>query len=426
MTSPNTYIKPLRVAALIDLPLSPFSGGHARGWENIARAAAVTGLPLDFTAYFSGDASIEELSPNARIRRLPPVFSTRRLGFMPYMPDVTDLGLYHKTLAKELEGMDVIVATDGFFCFARTAEKVGKKRGIPLTTSFHTDTPAYARVFTRLTIEKLFGDGFFARFLINILRLPQRQEQAKLRRLRRHIAASSEVFYKRDADYDLAAAILGPERLHKVRIGTNRSVFGPYRRDRAGVEADYGVPHDHVIVLFVGRLDEGKNIYTLIGAMENLIVEGRAVHLITAGVGPAADDLTRRLGSHVTVAGQLSVDELARLYASADLLALPSEIEIRSTASVEAMVSGLPILVAEKSGIAGLCDNTPAILAVSGGIDGWTNALRDVTGSTNTRLHMGKVALAYADAFIGSWQDVLEKDFYPVWKKAAAERYKAP
>ncbi len=422
MTSPHPTEKPLRVAALIDLPLSPLSGGHARGWENLAKAAAATDLPLDFTAYFSGDTSMVELSAKARIKRLPPVFSTSRLKFLLYVPDNTDLGRYHKELAKELESYDIIVTTDGFFCFAQTAEKVSRKRGIPLITSFHTDTPAYARIFTRLTIEKLFGKSWLSSFLLNGMRLPEKQEAAKMKRLTHHLRACSAAFYKRDEDKKTAAAILGEENVHGVRIGTDRSLFGPHRRDRAGVEMDYDVPHDSIIVLFVGRLDEGKNIYTLIGAMENLIAEGRAIHLITAGVGPADQDLRERLGDHVTVAGQVSPEEIARLYASVDVFALPSEVEIRNTASVEAIVSGLPILVSEKSGIAALCDNTPAMLVVPSGVEAWTKTLRDVTGSTNTRLHMAKVARAYADTSIARWQDVLENDFYPVWKKAMKEK----
>ncbi|MFA6280531.1 MAG: glycosyltransferase [Bdellovibrionales bacterium] len=424
MTSPKPSPAPLRVAALIDLPLSPMSGGHARGWENLAKAAAITDLPLDFTAYFSGETSTQELSAKARIKRLPPIFSTSRLKFLPYVPDNTDLGGYHKELAKELTDYDVIVTTDGFFCFAQTAEKVSRKKGIPLTTSFHTDTPAYARVFTQLTIERLFGQSWLARLLLNVFHLPERQEAAKINRLKKHLRACTAAFYKRDEDRAIAAGIIGDERVHIVRIGTDRDLFGPHRRDRAGVEADYAIPHDRIIVLFVGRLDEGKNIYTLIGAMENLIAEGRAVHLITAGVGPADKDLRERLGDHVTVAGQVSPEEIARLYASADVFALPSEIEIRNTASVEAIVSGLPILVSEKSGIAALCDNTPAMLVVPSGVEAWTNALRDVTGSTNTRLHMGKVARAYADTSIADWRTVLENDFYPVWKKAAEEKKK--
>jgi hypothetical protein len=90
-------------------------------------------------------------------------------------------------------------------------------------------------------------------------------------------------------------------------------------------------------------------------------------------------------------------------------------------AGVEAMTSGLPVLVSEKSGVARLFDHSPAMQVVASGVEAWTKALRDITGSTNTRLHMGKVALAYAQTSIASWSDVL-RDLYVVWQQAADEK----
>lgn len=418
MTSRNN----LRVAALIDLPRSPLSGGHIKGWERLAAAAAASNLPLDLTLYCSGYAKIDELGTRARIKQLPPVFSTARLKFLPYVPDNTDLAPFHKALAEELVHFDVIHTTDGYFAYAKTAEKISKKYNIPLVTSFHTDTPAYARVFTKLTIERLFGYGLLSRFLIDKLKLPEREEQKKLARLRKHLACCSKVLYTRQTDYDIALPIVGEDNLHPIRLGVDRAMFGPHRADREGIEHDYRIPKGSIIFIFVGRLDVGKNIYTLIEAMERLIAEGQPVHLITAGLGPAENDLRERLGDHVTVAGFVEPQELARLYASVDALALTSEVEIRSMAGVEAMTSGLPVLVSEKSGIAVLFNNTPAMSVVPSGVDNWAMAMRDFASFTNKRVHMRKVALAYADTHIANWVDVLAEDLLAVWRQAYEER----
>jgi len=419
MTSP----RPLRVAALVDLPRSPLSGGHIKGWERLAKAASNSTIPLDLTLYCSGPVLTEELGAKARIKQLPPVFSTARLKFLPYVPDNTDLAHFHRTLALELANYDVIHTTDGFFAYARTAEKIGKQKNIPVVTSFHTDTPAYARVFTRLTIERLFGIGLFGRFLTNVLHLPEREEQKKIKRLKAHLAACSKALYTREEDYEKAVPILGEDNISTIRLGVDRGMFGPHRFDREGIERDYKIPHGSIAFIFVGRLDIGKNIYVLIEAMENLIAEGQPVHLITAGLGPAEHDLRERLADRVTIAGFVDPEELARLYASVDALALTSEVEIRSMAGVEAMASGLPVLVSEKSGIACLFDNTPAMTVVSGGADAWTAAMRDFVNSTNKRVHMSKVALAYADGHIANWVDVLAEDLYAVWIKAYEEKH---
>ncbi|MGE4352321.1 MAG: glycosyltransferase [Bdellovibrionales bacterium] len=416
----------LRVAALVDLPRSRVSGGHIKGWEQLVRAAAQSDLPLDLTLYTSGERLVEELGPHARIKQLPPVFSTQRLKFLPYVPDNTDLASFHEDLAVELRDMDVIHTTDGYFCFAKTAEKISKKYKIPLTTSFHTDTPSYARVFTQLTIEKIFGSGFLSRFLMKTMRLPERQEQAKLRRMKKHLKACSKALYTRDEDRALAASVIGEDNVRMMRLGVNRSLVGPHREDREGVEADYHIPPGQIVFIFVGRLDVGKNIYTLIEAMENLISEGQPVHLITAGLGPAEEDLRQRLGAHVTVAGFIDPNELARLYASVDCLALTSEVEIRSMAAVEAITSGLPVLVSEKSGIARLFDYTPAMVTVPSGTEAWTAAMRDFISSINKRAHMHKVALAYAETSIANWTEVLARDLFDTWKLATEKKSKTP
>ncbi|MDD3183611.1 MAG: glycosyltransferase [Alphaproteobacteria bacterium] len=417
---------PLRVAALVDLPRSRISGGHLKSWENLVLAASQSNLPLDLTLYASGPHLTEELSAHARIKQLPPIFSTSKLKFLPYIPDNTDLGSYHKELAKELETMDVIHTTDGYFCFAQTAEKVSKKKGIPLTTSFHTDTPTYARVFTKEAIGQIFGTGRLGTLLIDRLKIPEKQEQKKLKRLKAHLHRCNKALYTRQEDRDLAESILGFENVRPMRLGVNRAIVGPHRTDRAGIEADYKIPPKQIIFIFVGRLDVGKNIYTLIEAMENLIAEGQPVHLITAGLGPAENDLRERLGKHVTVAGFIDPEELARLYASVDCLALTSEVEIRSMAAVESMTSGLPILVSQKSGLARLCNFTPAMVEVESGTEAWTNAMRDFVGSINKRVHMHKVALGFAETHIANWIDVLGEDLLITWKQATEQKSKTP
>jgi glycosyltransferase involved in cell wall biosynthesis len=410
----------LRVAALIDLPRSSVSGGHVKCWERLIDAASRCDLPLDLTLFFSGPERLEILSPHARIRQLPPIFSTERLAFLPYVPDHTDLAPYHRRLAREIESMDVLHTTDGYFAFARTAEKLSRRHNIPLVTSFHTDTPSYARIFTRATLQKLFGQSGFGRFLDQTLHLPERQEQKMLRRLRAHVGQCKEALCTRQEDIDLASGVLGADHVHVMRLGVDRRQFGPHKRDRAGLEIDYAIPQNRIVGLFVGRLDVGKNIYTLIEAAERLIARGAPFHLVTAGVGPAADDLRTRLAGHVSVPGYVAPDELARLYASVDVLTLCSEVEIRSMAGVEALACGCPVLVSEKSGIAELFHNTPAMRQVPSGVDAWEEALAAFTGDAAQRAAMRDEALRYGEENLASWHDVLANDLYATWVKAAA------
>jgi glycosyltransferase involved in cell wall biosynthesis len=409
---------PIRVAALVDLPRTPESGGHVKCWERLARAAADTDLALDLTVYFSGRHATEDLGRGARMEHLPPVFSTAQLKFLPYVPDHTDLAPYHPPLARELANYDVIHTTDAFFAFARTAESVSRRRGIPLTTSFHTDTPSYTRIFTRQTIEARFGASWPARKLIDDWKLPERQGRRMDQRLVQHIRRCSFVAATRAEDHDLAGSIIGRSRVGPLRLGIDKQVFGPHRADRARIEAEFGVPPDQILVLFVGRLDVGKNIHTLVDAIAALRAEGAPLHLITAGVGPAADEIRQKLGPAATVAGFVEPDDLARLYASVDLVALSSEVEIRSMVGVEAMASGCPVLVSKKSGVAELFDFTPAMRVVESGAAAWTAALRKIAEGAAARAGMRLAALDYARRRLAGWREVLEEDLFSLWREA--------
>jgi glycosyltransferase involved in cell wall biosynthesis len=119
------------------------------------------------------------------------------------------------------------------------------------------------------------------------------------------------------------------------------------------------------------------------------------------------------------VPGFVAPNRLARLYASADLVALVSEVEIRSMVGVEAMASGAPVLVSKKSGVAELFDHTPAMRVVEGGVAGWTEALREAALGGQTRSAMRAAALDYAGRELAGWAEVLEEDLFSLWREAA-------
>ncbi len=418
MTPPS-----LRVAALVDLERSPQAGGHVKCWERLAQAAAeVRDGPLDLTVFFSGPASRDEdLAPHVRLRHVPRVFSTKNLR-LPYVPDHTDLAPFNPTLARALGAYDVLHTTEGFFSFSRTAERVSRQTGAALVTSFHTDVPAYARIFTAKTIEHIFGQGLVTRVLRDTLRMPERQERRMVGRLHRHLSRCQAALVARREDHHLAEGVLGPARVHIMRLGVDKALFAPTRADRAALMARYGIPPDRFILLFVGRLDVGKNILTLVEAVETLKAEGLPVHLIAAGQGPAEATIRQRLGDSVTLPGFVAPADLAPLYASVDLFTLPSEVEIRSMAVGEALASGCPVVSAAKSGIAPLFNAGTAIGVVDGGGHAWAHALRQVILDPAVRQGMRQAARHYGQTRLATWGDVLMDDVLGSWQDAARER----
>ncbi len=410
-----TNLSQLKVAVLVDLPRSPQSGGHVKGWERLAQAAARYDLPLDLTVYFSGNPLTEKLAEHVTLRQLPPVFSTARLKFLPYVPDHTDLAPYHPALARELPRYDVIHTTDAFFAFTRTAEFHRRRRA--LTHSFHTDQVNYARIFAAKSIRERLGDSQLARWLLEKWQLPERISRRMERKLLRHVSRCGAVVVSRASDRMFAEQILGPHGVRTMRLGTDRELFNPRQANRALMQQRYLIPSGRLVLVFVGRLDEGKNIYTLLTAMRQAIDTGIPLHLVAAGVGPAADDIRAMLGDHASIPGFVPPSELAQLYASADALALASEVETRSQAMVEALASGLPVLVAAKSGVHKLLPSSPALQVVSGGADAWASALYDFASTSRPKLQAAAVELGRK--YIASWEEILAEDLLPAWQQAA-------
>jgi glycosyltransferase involved in cell wall biosynthesis len=241
--------RPLRVAVLVDLVQRPDAGGHVKAWERLAAAAAgITGL--DLTVHFAGAApELRPLADNVRFRLHRPVLSTTRLPFLSHVPDHTDLAPHHRQLAHHLADADLLHTTDAYFAFARTAERVVRRRRVPLTSSVHTDTPRYTRVFTAQTLERLLGRGALGRLLEDRLDLPGRAEARMRRRLLRHQRLCAAALVSRPEEVEPLARALSPKRVGLLRRGVDRDLFSPARRARSWLEATFAIPSGRIVVL---------------------------------------------------------------------------------------------------------------------------------------------------------------------------------
>ena len=332
----------LRVGVLVDLHWTPTAGGHVKTWERLAAAALASGDSLDLTVHFLGTKpATHALGPHVRYRIHTPLFSSANLPFLSHIPDHTDLAPHNPLLTSRLLGYDIIHTTDGAFAAARTAARVARWNGIPLTSSVHTTTPYYTRVFTAATIERLAGKGRLGRLLLDRFGLAGSAEARMQRLVDEHHRRCAFVLASRTDDRARLSAMLGEQRVGLLRRGIERQLFDPARRDRPWLEAEFDIARGRQVVISVGRLDRIKNVLVLAQAIRALADRGVPVHLLCPGKGPDKDALVALLGDRVTCPGVLSPDTLARAYASADLCAQPAVIEELSNAVLEASSSGL-------------------------------------------------------------------------------------
>lgn len=413
--------RPLKVSVLVDLTRRPNAGGHVKSWERFAQAAIRLAERLDLTVHFlGGEETVVPLADNVRFCLHPPRFSTQRFSFLSHVPDHTDLGFYHPRLAQSLANCDVIHTTDAFFSFARTALKVSRRSGIPLVNSIHTDTPSYTRVYTALTVERALGHGLLSRFLLNGLKVHLRAERYMSRRLAEHQKHSSFVLASKPEELEQLRKAMPADRVRMLRRGIDTVFFTPAKRDRAWLQARFGIAQERLVILFVGRLSRGKNVGLLAEAVSRLAAEGLPVCLLCAGQGDELQSILARLGSSACCPGMVLGEDLARLYASADMFAMPSEIEVFCNVVQEAMAAGLPTVLAQGGGMGRLLASEETRLIVEErSAESWAKALKTLCLDRERRVTMGRAARAFAEKELPSWEDVLKQDLLTVWQTAA-------
>lgn len=135
-----------------------------------------------------------------------------------------------------------------------------------------------------------------------------------------------------------------------VSCGVDLGRFHPDASvDRAACRLQYGLDPKRRLFLCVGRVDREKRLDVLIDAFA--LLQRDDIQLAIAGQGAVTAELheliqTLRLKDRVNLLGRVPNEELPRLLVSADMFVMASEAELLSISSLEAMASGLPLLLA--------------------------------------------------------------------------------
>ncbi len=164
---------------------------------------------------------------------------------------------------------------------------------------------------------------------------------------RRIIAVSNMVREEIVALYGVDAG-----RVNVLHHGVDIEAFHPANRDRwrDAVRESQGVGVEEFVVLFVGGDYQRKGLLTLLGAIRQL---PKRVKVIAVGIKPDARLATllseQALQTRISLVAP-TVD-VAPFYAAADCFVLPTRYDTFSLATLEAMASGLPVVVSRRAGV---------------------------------------------------------------------------
>ena len=138
-----------------------------------------------------------------------------------------------------------------------------------------------------------------------------------------------------------------------VDVARIREFSGAFSEQRKGeARSRYGLPSDHLVFLYVGRLEPHKGIMELLEAFTALRKRMDPVSLLVVGDGTmrkAVEAAASREPS-IRYAGRLSGDAVWEAYNVADVFVLSSRSDAWGLVVNEALAAGLAVIVSERVG----------------------------------------------------------------------------
>jgi glycosyltransferase involved in cell wall biosynthesis len=216
--------------------------------------------------------------------------------------------------------------------------------------------------------------------------------------IRRIWCAADKLIAKSEREIEMIHAVDPRIDCLLIPNGVDLSTFKP----------EHLAPDDGPLkLLCVGRLIERKGQHHLIAAVRQLTDEGVDVSLDLVGEGdarPANEAQVARLGlaDRVRFVGYVPREEIGRHYAAAHVFVLPSFNEGMSVALLEAMASGLAVLVTPTGGTPELVQpEVNGLIFNWAAVDGLTAHLRRLAQDRALVRRMGEASRRRAAEF--SW-----------------------
>jgi glycosyltransferase involved in cell wall biosynthesis len=211
---------------------------------------------------------------------------------------------------------------------------LGRRLGIPVVSTNHTQYTEYAHYFT--LAPKALTRSF--------------------------IAANMRSYYRRCdglvVPSDFTAQLLrdcGVDAVtHTIPTGnsldTSRDV-----QARDLIRGELGIGKSEKVLLYVGRLAREKNVELLIRSFDQISKRKQDVTLLIVGGGPFEDECKRIVqsldsASRIKLTGGIPREKVAKYYSAGDIFTQPSTTETQGLVLGEALQAGLPCVAVRAGG----------------------------------------------------------------------------
>lgn len=203
----------------------------------------------------------------------------------------------------------------------------------------------------------------------------------------------------------LARAGVPAERLHLIPSSVDAAALAAGHR-RPEVRKALGIGSSDVLVLAPAALVRRKGLDVLLEAAALLRTEQPRLRVAIAGAGPEEEALRARARPDVDAGRVLFLgrrDDMADLYAAADIVTLPSRREGLGVAALEAMAAGRPVVASRVGGLAWVvADGVTGLLVTPGDVGALARALASLATDPARRESMGQAGRRRAEALFSA------------------------
>jgi glycosyltransferase involved in cell wall biosynthesis len=199
-------------------------------------------------------------------------------------------------------------------------------------------------------------------------------------------------------EYLLSPSLRTPVVAISNGVDTARFIPRP-DSEKSQVRSKYGVPLKTPCILYIGRLDQEKNLSVVLEALA-LLQKKMPAHLVIVGGGNFEEGLktqAEELGATELITWISPIRNLQpdfpSLYGLGDVFCIPCPIETESIVTLEAMASGLPIVSASCGAVTELVTSGENGFSVaSDDAAGWSDAFCSILSDSSKREQMGKAS----------------------------------
>jgi phosphatidylinositol alpha 1,6-mannosyltransferase len=324
-------------------------------------------------AVWSPDVSDRDNHNGLTVHRMPSVP-------IPLYPDYR-LGIFTDETRRKLDAFapDMVhISTPDII--GRKFLLYARKRNIPVASAFHTDFPSYFSYYHlgfAVNHAWKYLTWFYNR--CNIVLAPNESVRQKLKG---HHISNIEIWSR----------------------GVDKELFDPCRRSET-LRSSWNAAGRSVIV-YAGRFVLYKDIEVVVRVYDRFMQGEYAdrVRFVMIGSGPEEEELKRKMPEAIFT-GYLTGEELPEAYASGDIFLFPSTTEAFCNVALEALASGLPVVVSDVGGCRDIADRSAAGFVVhAGSVSDFYDKCLELLGDSLRYRELKACGLAYAET--QSWSSV--------------------